>query len=386
MNAPAGRRDAGDGALFEYAPCGLLSTDDSGLILRANATLCEWLARSAETLVERVRFPQLLTVGGRIFHYTHCLPLLRMQGSLSEVKLGLLLQDGTSIPVVMSAVRRERGGAVVHDIALFIAKDRDAYERELLAARKQAEHLLAEREHERDERRAAAEDRALFSEQLIGIVSHDLRNPLSTIRLGTEMLQALDLPDRYERILENIDHAGGRAAALINDLLDFTLVRLGKGLSVVPILVDVHQVVSAQVADLSQAFPDARIEHRAEGDGSCTVDPDRLTQLVSNLVSNAIAYGTPGAPITVLTKTRAGHLWVSVRNSGEPIPETRRAALFRPMVRGSTEGGKNRSVGLGLYIVSEVARAHGGEVQVLSNAEHGTEFIVSFPCLHYDAA
>ena len=93
---------------------------------------------ACEALVGKCRFQDLLTVGGRIFHQTQWMPLLRMQGSVAEVKLDITREGATPLPMVMNAIRRERGGAMVHEIALFIAKDRHAYERELLAARASA--------------------------------------------------------------------------------------------------------------------------------------------------------------------------------------------------------------------------------------------------------
>ena len=164
-------------ALFEEAACGLLQTDASGLVLRVNRTFCNWVGYAAGELVGRRKVQDLLTVGGRIFHQTHWAPLLQMQGSISEVKLAVVHRDGQSIPMLMNAIRRERDGSPVHEIATFVVRDRDKYERELLQSRKQLEVLVAEasRLH------ADAKDRALFAEQMVGIVSHDLRNPLSSI-------------------------------------------------------------------------------------------------------------------------------------------------------------------------------------------------------------
>ena len=119
--------------------------------------------------------------------------------------------------------------------------------------------------------------------------------------------------------------------------------------------------------------------HCRDGDGQCIADADRLGQLVGNLVSNAIAYGAPGTPVTVTSATTGDGFSIAVHNDGVPIPETRQAALFQPMVRGAESDAERRSVGLGLYIVAEVARAHDGVVELVSDAVHGTEFIARFP-------
>lgn len=495
-------RAGGTGALYEHAPCGLLVTDDDGLLLRANATFCRWLGVEPAALVGQRRFQDLLTVGGRIFHQTQWMPLLRMQGSVAEVKLDIAREGTSPLPMVMNAIRRRHGDATFHEIALFIATDRHAYERELLAARKRAEELAATQQAGREAlglaearlrmaldaaalhvweldpatmerrfdpgvalllgrpvagpvtgedyfgaidptdreralqalehmlespgrtyraqyrlngddgvqrvvlstargegpedgpvqrvvgvlqditelsaQRAAAEDRALFAEQMVAIVSHDLRTPLATIRMGGSVLKMLDLPERYRPLVGNIERATARALALINDLLDFTRARLGRGLAITRQPIDLHATVATQVAELAQAYPQSRIEHRRHGDGRCEADPGRLGQLVGNLVSNAVAYGREGTPVLVTTSADDRDCSIAVRNEGEPIPEALRDSLFQPMVRG-TEAGASRSVGLGLYIVGEVARAHGGTVSLASSTAEGTEFVARFP-------
>ena len=197
-------------------------------------------------MVGKRRFQDLLTVGGRIFHQTHWAPLLQMQGSLSEVKLELVHQDGSTIPIVVNALVRDHHGACVHEVAAFVARDRDKYERELVVSRKRLEEAVAEatRLH------AEAKDRAVFAEQMIGIVSHDLRNPLSAIQVGAALLARAPLADPQQRTLARITRATERARHLISDLLDFTQARLGKGLQVSVAPLDLHACVAEAVEDL----------------------------------------------------------------------------------------------------------------------------------------
>lgn len=225
---------------FELAPCGLLRTADDGTILLVNATFCAWVGRRADELVDRMRFQDLLTMGGRIFHQTHWAPLLRMQGSVSEVKLEIIHSDHSKLPMVVNAVRREIGGSQHHDLAAFVARDRDRYEQELIKSRKRMEELVAETLG----LHAEAKDRALFAEQMIGMVSHDLRNPLSAIAMGAELLEAANREQQVS-IVQRIKRATARAAKLTADLLDFTAARLGTGIPVNPRPIDLH----ASVAD-----------------------------------------------------------------------------------------------------------------------------------------
>ena len=139
MSAPDDRGIPDTSFLYEHAPCGLLVTDGDGTIRHANATFCQWLGVDRAQLVGQRRFQDLLTVGGRIFHQTHWAPLLQMQGSIAEVKLDLAREGARPLPMMMNAIRRERDGVVVHELAVSIAEDRHTYERELMTARKRAD-------------------------------------------------------------------------------------------------------------------------------------------------------------------------------------------------------------------------------------------------------
>jgi phosphoserine phosphatase RsbU/P len=361
-------------AVYDAAPCGLMRTTPDGTFLRVNRTFCGWAGLAATQLVGRRKFQDLLTVGGRIFHQTHWAPLLTMQGSISEVKLELRQADGATVPVVVNAIVQVHGGVKVHELAAYVARDRDKYERELLLSRRRLEELVTEttRMHE------LAKDRALFAEQMIGIVSHDLRNPVSTIQMGAALLaRGVDVPG-HDRLVARIVRASQRADRLISDLLDFTQARLGAGLRVTPEPIELHALVSDAVAELALAHPERVLRHVSNGTGECRADPARLEQLLGNLVSNAMVYGAPGAPVTVSSWIEESAFGVSVHNHGPAIPPNVIPTLFQPMTRGTKSESARRSVGLGLFIVSEIMRAHGGQTQVDSSAESGTSFCVLF--------
>jgi phosphoserine phosphatase RsbU/P len=361
-------------ALLDAAPCGLMQTTPDGTFVRANRMFCSWVGVSAEQLVGKRKFQDLLSVGGRIFHQTHWAPLLAMQGSISEVKLELLQADGTSLPIVINAIVQQRDGLKLHELAAYVARDRDKYERELILSRKRLEELVAEttRSHEQ------AKDRALFAEQMIGIVSHDLRNPISTIQTGAALLSRGPTLPGHDRLVSRILRASQRADRLISDLLDFTQARLGSGLNVTPEALDLHELVAEAVEELRLAYPGRPLRHVREGSGACHADPARLEQLLGNLVSNAMTYGQLEAQVTVSSWIEAESCGISVHNFGPPIPATTLPTLFQPMTRGPQSLASKRSVGLGLFIVGEIARAHGGATHVDSSAEAGTTFRASF--------
>jgi len=233
---------------------------------------------------------------------------------------------------------------------------------------------------ELSQQRAVAEDRALFAEQMIGIVSHDLRNPLSTIKMGAHVMEMTGgLAPRQVQVMGNIQRAVARAQRLISDLLDFTIARIGRGLSVNVQPVDLHALVSSHVDELAVAHPTRQIVHRGSGEGSVSADANRLFQLIDNLVSNAVAYGSPASAITVASRIDPDQFSVAVHNQGQAIPPALLSTLFQPMVRGTEIASVTRSVGLGLFIVSEIAKAHGGEALVESSDADGTTFTVVVP-------
>ncbi|MBK4994510.1 PAS domain-containing sensor histidine kinase [Pseudomonas sp. S37] len=375
-------------ALFEQAPCGLVITTEEGTILRSNQTFGNWLGHAPTQLLAR-RFQDLLTVGGRIFHQTHWAPLMKMQGSVAEVKLDLLHSQGHVITMLLNGVRRERPEGVYYELALFGTIERDRYERELLAARRRAEELLTQTtaaeaalKQAKVELAAAYKDaqrRAAFAEQMVAVASHDLKNPLTAIRMAAQLLERGERSDKERRLLGSINSSSERAQRMIADLLDFASVRIGQGIVIRQRSVDLLKTVDQCVSELRVAFPHALIRHLSRCSGSVELDPDRLQQMIGNLVANSVAYGDLHHPITLTTELVNGAAHVAVHNHGTCIPESLIPKLFEPMTRASDRDDPVRSVGLGLFIVREITEAHGGTITVASNAACGTTFTLRLP-------
>ena len=493
----------GADSLYEHAPCALIITSKTGVILRVNTTFCEWLGYPKVQLIGHRKLQELLTIGGRIFHQTHWIPLLEMQGSISEVKLEFATSDGKKLPMILNVRRREHPGGTFDEVSAFVVIERHRFEQEVLISKRQAEdsleaHLALQRnlsvadarlrialesaqmhvwdvdpvtrerrydesvarllgysssqfisaaayssfiepldqhreaglfsaalESEAQEYRciyrlngidgvqrtvlstgraafdpdnklvqfvgilhditdvkreqAAAEDRALFSEQMIGIVSHDLRNPLSVISMATEMLDRQGLTPKQQKFVRHAQDAALRARRLINDLLDFTQARIGRGIGITKATTDLHLLIAGTVEQLRIVYPKRELVHSTHGNGLCIADGDRLAQLAGNLISNAVTYGAEDRPVTVTSSITALGFELMVHNWGTPIPPDFLATVFSPMTRGVNLPQDTRSVGLGLFIVSEIVKAHGGSVSVSSTIENGTEFKAAFP-------
>lgn len=225
-----------------------------------------------------------------------------------------------------------------------------------------------------------AHEAAQLREQLIGIVSHDLRNPLNAITLSAAtLMRRTDLDDRARAGLSRILESADRANRLIRDLLDFTRARMGKELPVKPQHMDLHVLTRQVVDEVGLATPGRQFDMECQGDAHGSWDPDRIAQVLTNLLTNAVQYSPPGTPIQVRTVARGDRVELSVHNEGPPIPVQVLPALFEPMTRGTNAGGERRSIGLGLFIVDQIVRAHGGGVEVESTAEAGTTFRVRLP-------
>jgi len=354
--------------LYENAPCGYVSLTPDGTIAKLNHTLSNWLGRPADALLSH-RFNEFLSFGARIAFETHLAPLLRLQGYVGEIALDLLGADGTKVPVIANASEKRSGDGkhIFTRITLFKAVDRRKYERSLMVAREEAETaILAEHET------------AILREQFIAVLGHDLRNPLAAIDAGVRLLGRERLSDRDRFIIDGMAKSLARAALLIDNVLDFARGRLGEGLILERSDRDPLAPVLEQVsAEVRAATPDRIIHTDFAIDGAVYCDSQRIGQLASNLISNAVAHGAPGTPIKVEASCANGRFELSVTNQGPPIPEAIRTRLFQPFVRGDTHRNQN-GLGLGLFIVNEIAKAHGGRMTVVSTGE-ATRFTFEMP-------
>jgi signal transduction histidine kinase len=168
-----------------------------------------------------------------------------------------------------------------------------------------------------------------------------------------------------------------RMATLIDDVLDFARGRLGGGLTISTSSEPLTAALEQVIAELRSAFPERVIETEFTNAECVKCDRTRISQLLSNLVANALTYSTPGTPVRAKASVFDGMFELSVSNHGEPIPPEAMARLFQPYARGEVKPSQ-QGLGLGLYIASEIARAHGGSIDVTSDTE-ATVFTVRFP-------
>jgi len=214
-------------------------------------------------------------------------------------------------------------------------------------------------------------------ELMLGALGHDLRSPLATILANSDLLGSrggLDAVAR--RSVERIDHAARRMDRMIRQLLDYTRASVTGGLPVAPRAIDLHAICRSVLDEMRDAHPDRALLLDCAGSGRGQWDPDRLAQLVSNLVANALAYGAPGSPVTVTVREQKGERILAVHNQGSAIDGRLMPRLFEPFERGNP---RTPGMGLGLYIARKIVEAHGGSIKVESTVARGTTFRVHLP-------
>ena len=224
-----------------------------------------------------------------------------------------------------------------------------------------------------------AQQTAVLREQFIALLGHDMRTPLGAVVSGTELLSRRGLPERDLKVVSRMQGSVTRLVRLVDHVLDFARGRLGGGipLALVPIddLADVfHQIVQEARA----VNPGRTISFTSLSRQPFRGDPDRLGQLLANLLGNALQHGSSDASVDVTLSRTDQALVLQVSNKGEAIPESVMARLFHPFFRGGS-GEPSAGLGLGLYIVSEIVRSHGGTIDVHSSPAEGTTFVCSFP-------
>jgi signal transduction histidine kinase len=221
-------------------------------------------------------------------------------------------------------------------------------------------------------------------EMFVAILGHDLRSPLSSVVTASQfMLEMGDLNERDAGLTDRIVRSGTRMTQMINDLLDFTRGRLGSGVPVKRVPMDLAAVAAQAVSEMESAHPacDFRIEISGNLEGKW--DGARISQMLVNLLGNAVHHGSERTPITVQLRGRDDDVVIRVHNDGPPIPPADLPSLFSPFKRlgAVTPAGDSASshLGLGLYIVQQIVSAHGGTIDVVTEEGKGTAFTVRLP-------
>lgn len=331
--------------LLEKGPIGLCTWTPDGRVLEANDEFLRVIGYSREELVDgQVRWIDLTPAE---FHHVdrEAMDEIRHTGASRVHEKEYVRKDGERVWILIGSA-------------------------ELLPDGSAAVSFVIDRTRQREQER--------FRQLLLGIVGHDLRNPLALIRSSVGMIRRSgDDPARRQVNLERIDGAALRMQRMIDDLLDFTRASVGGGIPISPAPMDLRDVLEQLTHDTPMVHPGQSVELVIEGDLHGCWDAHRLIQALGNLLSNALKHATPGTAVRVHSRAEADHVTVEIRNEGQPIPPELLAVIFEPFRRGSRTS--RTGLGLGLFIAQSIARAHGGRVELTSSEPEGTTATLVLP-------
>lgn len=381
-------------SFYEDAPCGLMVTKPDGTILRVNRTLCNWLNYEPDDLIGKLRFQTLLTVGSRLFHYTHWAPLLQMQGSVSEVQLEMLSASNRKTPILLNAITRNQGNETFHILAFFTSFDRSKYELELLSAKKTAEAALSERLEAEQALKKTEVQLTASNEQLnladkrkdefLATLAHELRNPLAPMRNVLEILKFKKFDDpQLEWSRDILDRQISHLTHLVDDLMEVSRITQGR----VELKLTEFDISTA----IQNAIESAQAAVNASGHQLMVIpsaeylvvhaDQTRVVQMILNLLNNAIKYTPHRGRITIKAEKLDDQVMISVKDTGIGIEAHKLKAVFEMFSQ--VDGALERSqggLGIGLALVWGLAELHHGTVTAISKGlGSGSEFQLTLP-------
>jgi signal transduction histidine kinase len=324
-----------------------------GSELPIKTTLCDEVrAGGREIVIDHVARDGL--------YQTHHTP--RLYGLESYISVPIVLRDGTFFGTLCAIDAKPatlKSGSVVPMFKLFA---------ELIAGHLDDRRVLLESQA----KLAQSEEAAELREQFIAVLGHDLRNPIAAVQNGVTLLKRNPPPERATAIVAMMEQTVARMGKLVANILDLALGQLGGGIEIAPeearpLATTLEQIVMETRA----AYPDREIEVRFELNRPVAADHARIGQLFSNLLVNAVTHGSQKDPIQVAAKIREDAFELSVSNRGPPIPTEAIERLFQPFYRGNPSR-RSGGLGLGLYIASQIAAAHGGTLDVAPDADGAT--------------
>ncbi|WP_108659220.1 GAF domain-containing sensor histidine kinase [Acuticoccus kandeliae] len=326
--------------------------------LKVETTLCHEIRQSGEAII-------IDDVGADETYCHHHTPAF--YGLKSYISMPILLPDGAffgTLCAIDPEPRRLKTPETIEMFEMFA----EIIGAQLGAARRtrQAEASLF------DERATAA-----LREQFIAVLGHDLRNPLASIDGGVRLLQKEPQSDKSKYLLGLMAGSVLRMSGLIDNVLDFARGRLGGGITLERGSVELEPLLNHVVEEIRLVAPGRAVEMEVDLSGPVRCDPSRIGQLVSNLLGNAILHGEPGAPVRLAATADRNTLTIAIANEGTPIASETMPRLFQPFFRGGAKEGQ-AGLGLGLHISAEIAKAHGGRIDVLSTAQE-TRFTFTMP-------
>jgi signal transduction histidine kinase len=347
----------------KWITCCVRDEIDFGLVpgseLKLETTICHEIRQSGNgVIIDHVAEDEHFRA-----HHTPA-----MYGFESYISIPIIKQDGSFFGTLCAIDPRPAKLNNTETIGMFTLFA------DLISFHLNAIEQLRLSESKLEEERATAELR----EQFIAILGHDLRNPVGAVANVAQMLLRMPLDERTNRLAHIIQDSSYRMKALIENILDFARGRMGEGLNLnrkenEPL----GDILTHVIAELKAIWPGRVIQSDFSLNQPVNCDGNRIAQLFSNLLGNALTHGKKDEPIKVKAATEGNEFILSVTNSGTKIPAAAMERLFHPFFRGDVKPGQ-QGLGLGLYISSEIAKAHGGTLGVESSSDE-TCFTLRMP-------
>jgi signal transduction histidine kinase len=326
--------------------------------LKVETTICDEIRRSGEAvIIDEVRADTA--------YCGHPTPAI--YGFQSYISMPIVLADGRFFGTLCAIDPRPAKLKTPQTIGMF-----------KLFAELIAIHLNAlERLNVSEASLASERSDAELRKQFIAVLGHDLRNPLASIQAGVKLVRKAKSLEQAAELYELMQESILRMAKLVDNVLDFARGRLGGGLPVVMASENLAPLLQQFESEIRAVYPDSTIESHISVSQPVRCDQGRICQLFSNLLANSVTHGERSKPIKIRASTADGTFELSVANAGPPIPDATLNNLFKPFHRGPSMQG----LGLGLYISSEIAKAHRGTLEVSSTPEE-TRFTFRMPASH----
>jgi signal transduction histidine kinase len=353
---------------IDQAPPGFTPFAGDGTVREINTTLLEMLGAERGAVVGKP-FESLLTVASRIFYQTHLFPLLKLQSRADELFITMRCGDGADVAMLGNFAARHAGGETLYDAVLMRLSERRKWEDEIVRSRRSAEEA---------NRRNSA---------LLSMMSHDLRTPIGSISGYADILLMGirgELTDAQRDDIQRVKKASEYVLSLIEDVLNFARLNAGEITDLDMRTLDTAAVLTETEALIGPRMEQAGLQYERIG---CTpqvkviADPDRLQQILLNLLTNAVKFTPAGGRITISCASAEGRAEIRVADTGRGIPADQIEKIFEPFVQvtgtAAALSGRQKGFGLGLAISRGLARRMNGELMVESEVGVGSTFILS---------
>lgn len=363
--------------LYEGAPCGYLSVDPAGLIVRANGKLAAWLGYAPEELVGQERFIDLLSIAGRVLYQGHFDTALAAGSEIHGFVVEFQARDGSTVPALLHArqIRNKEGAPIFTRMTVVNTSDQRCYEEQLKESRKQADLISTELANSNNALLKANVELGEFTYA----VSHELQEPLRTMAAYAQLLTAR-YRDRLDgealAFLENIVAGSHRMGALLGDLLAFSQ---AKDPSLILRRTDLRKPLQLATTNLHSSIEESHATVTYGELPSLPIDMSRVTQLFENLLANAIKYGKPEEPprVQVSCVCSSEECTVSVQDNGIGFENNYAEQIFGLFKR--LHGRDVPGTGIGLALCRKIVESHGGRIWAESTPGVGSRFSFTIP-------